>query len=166
MIRRHFQPFGCKQAWDRCKSYHLRLELHSSFINSLHSSDRSESETSRQEGGKSSLHHVVLWDPTGIWLCWVSLYSHCNTALVPIKVFAIKNETERQKAALCASKTFMFDLLTIKGWGLSVMFAAENMPMKCPFYDIHWNAYSCELRQIHHFLEHFLLISSAAIRWN
>lgn len=31
------------------------------------------------------------------------------------------------------------------------------------FYGIHLNAYSCELRQIYHFLEHYVLIPNAAI---
>lgn len=33
------------------------------------------------------------------------------------------------------------------------------------FYGIHLNAYSCELRQIYHFLEHYVLIPNAAIWW-
>lgn len=74
-----------------------------------------------------------------------------------------KMKQKDRRHHLCASKTFMFYLLTVKGWGLSVMFAAESMLMKCPFCGIHWNAYSYEVSRIFLFLEHFLLIASAAI---
>ena len=48
---------------------------------------------------------------------------------MPVKTFTTKNEIERQKAEedLCASKTFMFDLFTIKSSGLSVVLAAGTM---------------------------------------